>query len=290
MKGHSAGWFVLPSQFLNQQRSENLHLTLVMDALSPLLGKTMVIIAHPDDEAVGCGALLQRMPAPVVVFATDGAPRDAYFWEKYGSRQAYAELRQGEARAALGLAGVQQIEFLQAGEGQFVDQELFRCLAPALESLSALVRRHRPEALLTLAYEGGHPDHDSCSFLTTVLARSFSLPAWEMPLYFRRTDGTALCQQFRVCNGSEIALEPTTEEQEVKHRILAAYASQGEVLKQFSAATEWFRPQAAHDYSQPPHAGVLNYEAWGWPIKGSEVSAAFANFLQSTELTPASPS
>jgi LmbE family N-acetylglucosaminyl deacetylase len=261
-----------------------------MDALAPLLGKTLVLIAHPDDEAVGCGALMQRMSGPVVIFATDGAPRDPYFWEKTGSREAYAELRRREARASLGLAGVRHIESLQAGEGCFTDQELFRCLAPALESLSALVRRYSPQILLTLAYEGGHPDHDSCSFLTSVLARSFSLPAWEMPLYFRRTDGTALFQQFRSMNGTEVALQPTAQEQKTKHEMLAAYASQGEVLKQFSAATEWFRPQAAYDYLQPPHTGVLNYEAWGWPIKGSEVSAAFASFLQSAELASASRS
>jgi LmbE family N-acetylglucosaminyl deacetylase len=230
------------------------------------------------------------MKEPVVVFATDGAPHDQYFWEKAGSREAYADLRRQEARASLGLAGVRHIEFLQAGEGWFTDQELFRCLAPALESLSALVRRYSPRALLTLAYEGGHPDHDSCSFLTSVLARTLPLPAWEMPLYFRRTDGAALCQQFRLLNGTEVALQPTEQEQKTKREMLAAYASQGEVLKQFSAATEWFRPQAVYDYSQPPHTGVLNYEAWGWPIKGSEVSAAFASFLQSAELASASRS
>jgi LmbE family N-acetylglucosaminyl deacetylase len=144
--------------------------------------------------------------------------------------------------------------------------------------------------LLTLAYEGGHPDHDSCSFLASVLARGFSLPAWEMPLYFRKSDGAALCQQFRNMNGTEVSLEPTSEERRTKHAMLAAYVSQGEVLKQFSEASEWFRPQAAYDYSRPPHEGVLNYEGWGWPIKGAEVSAAFTNFLQSSELAPATRS
>lgn len=258
-----------------------------MDALAPLLGKTLVLVAHPDDEAVGCGALLQRMKEPVVVFATDGAPHDPYFWERTGSRQAYAELRRGEARAALGLARVRRVEFLKGGDGYFTDQELFRRLKPAVESLSVLLRSCRPRALLTLAYEGGHPDHDSCSFLAMLLARSFSLPAWEMPLYFRRKDGTTLCQQFRTLNGTEVALEPAAKEQATKREMLGAYASQGEVLKQFSAATEWFRPQAAYDYSQPPHPGVLNYEAWGWPIKGVEVSAAFADFLRSARPDPA---
>jgi LmbE family N-acetylglucosaminyl deacetylase len=277
-------WLVFHSSIVNQTIVIYSASHFLMDALAPLLGKTLVLIAHPDDEAVGCGALLQRMREPVVVFATDGAPHDPYFWEKYGSREAYAELRRQEARAALALAGVRHIEFLR-----ITDQELFRRLRPARESLSALVRHYRPQALLTLAYEGGHPDHDSCSFLASVLARTLSLPAWEVPLYFRRSNNAILFQQFRSLNGAEVSLQPTAEEQKSKGGMLAAYASQGEMLKQFSAATEWFRPQAAYDYSQPPHAGVLNYEAWGWPIKGAEVSAAFVNFLQSGELASTLP-
>ena len=50
--------------------------------LAPLLGRTLVIVAHPDDETITCGGLLQRMRDPCVVFATDGAPEDAYFWSR----------------------------------------------------------------------------------------------------------------------------------------------------------------------------------------------------------------
>src|SRR5574337_1118495 len=107
-----------------------------MDALAPLLGNTLVLIAHPDDEAVGCGALLQRMRDPVVVFATDGAPKDRYFWDKCGTREAYAELRRQEAQAALGLAGVRHVEFPRTADGYVMDQELFRTLPAAWEALS----------------------------------------------------------------------------------------------------------------------------------------------------------
>ena len=64
-----------------------------MHALAPLLGRTLIIVAHPDDEAVTCAALMQRMREPYVLFCTDGAPLDPYFWKKYGSREAYSLLR-----------------------------------------------------------------------------------------------------------------------------------------------------------------------------------------------------
>ncbi|PYX97930.1 MAG: hypothetical protein DMG63_13230 [Acidobacteria bacterium] len=67
--------------------------------LAPLLGRTLVIVAHPDDETITCGGLLQRMRDPCVVFATDGAPEDAHTWGRFGSRERSAAIREQEARA-----------------------------------------------------------------------------------------------------------------------------------------------------------------------------------------------
>ena len=80
-----------------------------MDALQPLLGTILVLVAHPDDEVIGFGALMQRMKQAVVVFATDGAPRDQYFWQPHGSRHAYAEIRRQEAQQALAIAGARPV-------------------------------------------------------------------------------------------------------------------------------------------------------------------------------------
>src|SRR5690242_7541613 len=85
---------------------------MTLSSLAPILGRTMVLVAHPDDESITCGGLLQGMRKPFVVFATDGAPEDEYFWGKHGSRIAYSRLRQGEARTALGHVGVSEVEFL----------------------------------------------------------------------------------------------------------------------------------------------------------------------------------
>jgi LmbE family N-acetylglucosaminyl deacetylase len=257
-----------------------------MNDLKALLGRTLVIVAHPDDEAVGCGALLQRMRDPVVVFATDGAPKDKYFWGRYGSREAYAKLREKEARQALGIVGVQRVHTLGAPAHTIVDQELFRCLSNAVKLAIALIDEVKPEALLTLSYEGGHPDHDSCNFLAYVLGRRRSLPIWEMPLYHRSTDGVGVFQEF-LGEGEEIVLQPTPEEIEKRKQMLRTYVSQGEMLQHFPATTERFRPLGRYDYSKPPHPGVLNYEAWQWPITGSEVAAAFSNFLQQERGIPA---
>ena len=36
----------------------------------------LVIAAHPDDDVIGAGALMARVPRVRVLYVTDGAPRD----------------------------------------------------------------------------------------------------------------------------------------------------------------------------------------------------------------------
>ena len=253
-----------------------------MDALKPLLGRTLLLVAHPDDESISCGALLQRVREPIVVYGTDGGPQDEFFWGKHGSRENYVEVRKKEARAALGAVGVTNVLWLADSDMKhFQDQHLFRHLPAAFEALRTLVERHKPDTILTLAYEGGHPDHDSCNFLGRQVADDLGLPAWEAPLYFRRGESNVLLQEFHTKNGTEIELIPTPEEQRRKRQMCEAYVSQRGVVSIFeNNDRERFRPMAAYDYSKPPHEGVLNYEAWQWPIKGQEVADKFQEFLR----------
>src|SRR5262249_20642409 len=100
-----------------------------MQELAPLLGRTLVLVAHQDDETLGCGALIQRMRSPLVVYATDGAPLNEKWWKPYGSRQAYADVRRSEALGALAALGVEKFEFLaDYAPGVTGDQQLFHYL------------------------------------------------------------------------------------------------------------------------------------------------------------------
>jgi LmbE family N-acetylglucosaminyl deacetylase len=250
--------------------------------LDELLGRTLVLVAHPDDECIAFGGLLQRITEPTVVFATNGSPADPYFWNKHGSREAYAAMRRREALASMAAAGVKDVIFLAdlPGGEALVDQELFHHLMPAFDLLADIARRRMVTALLTLAYEGGHPDHDSCSFLAAQLARFAGLPCWEAPLYHRNPDGSGTFQQFIEPAGGECEVQPTAEEIERKRQMCLAYPSQGDFLSHFQLTPEIVRPQIAYDYTRPPHAGKTNYEVWQWSMRAEQVSAAFADFLR----------
>jgi LmbE family N-acetylglucosaminyl deacetylase len=240
-----------------------------------LLGRTLVLVAHPDDEAVGCGALLQRIRDPIVVFGTDGAPQSGFFWTAYGSRQKYAEVRAREAQSALNLIGVTRFHFL-CEDSPIADQELFLQVPRAFGGLASLIETEHPQSILSLAYEGGHPDHDACSFLASLTGRQYKLPVWEMPLY-RLADGKIHYQSFIDSTG-EIKLTPSASELIKKKAMFDSYASQSHVLSEFCAEAEYFRPMPEYDFSRPPHPGCLNYEAWQWPMTSSDLCRAFRAF------------
>jgi len=233
----------------------------------------MIIVAHPDDEAIGAGMLLQRMQDPLLVFCTDGGPKDEFFWKAYGSREEYVHVRHQEAREAAEIAGVKKVAFLD-----FPDQELYLNLRGALTEVEKLANQHRIEAVLTHAYEGGHPDHDSCALLGYLLGRSLDLPVWEMPLYHQTTSG-GHAQSFVKRNGRSVRLRVKPSELKIKRRMVDAHQSQNLALSPFNLALERFRPQAIYDFREPPEAEVINYEAWQWRMKAVEVAAAFAVLL-----------
>lgn len=255
-----------------------------MDDFQRLLGTTVVVVAHPDDEVIGFGALMQQMKKPIVCFATDGAPRDDYFWKQYGSREAYAEIRRQEAQEALRIIGAEPVFLWERAPGGIADQELFKHLPVAVKALEQLIGEVRPECLLTLAYEGGHPDHDAACFIAWESGRRRNLPVWESPLYHRRPDGSGAVQTFPARTGQEIEIKVTPAALEKKFRMFQAYKSQRLVLDGFRPEIEQFRPIMNYDFTSRPVPWKLNYELWQWRMTGEEVAGEFASYLQSAIL------
>jgi N-acetylglucosamine malate deacetylase 2 len=250
-----------------------------MNRLIPLLGTTVVLVAHPDDEVIACGALVQQMVRPIVVFATDGAPRDEQFWKPYGSRENYAEVRRQEARAASFLGGTQTVFLSGRIQEGVADQELFRKVPAVVHVLEKLVADLCPHALLTLAYEGGHPDHDACCFIASVVGRRAGLPVWEAPLYHRDQEGKKIVQNFPTPTTKEVEVQIEGPLLVAKVEMFQTYESQKAMLESFGPEIEIFRPLANYDFMRPPLPWKLNYEHWGWPMTGEEVAGEFRKYL-----------
>lgn len=252
--------------------------------MQALLGRTMLIVAHPDDETGTASILLQRTSDAMVVYCTDGAPDDRWFWHRYGSREAYAALRRREALEALSVIGVKGVSFLSnSSPTDFRDQALHNSLPTAINLLERLVNWYEPDAIVTSAYEGGHPDHDSCSFISSVLRIETGVPVWEVPLYHRDAKGDLRCQSFADSDGSELKLVPSETELVKKRAMIRAYQSQSDLDIFTSCPVEYLRLQKVYDYTRPP-SQTINYETWAWKVSATEVCARFQEVLRTRKL------
>ena len=227
--------------------------------MSPLSQRVLVIAPHPDDESIAAGILIQRTAKACIIFVTDGAPThpNAPIPVSFPSPSAYAAQREMEAQAAVAVLSVERYEFLR-----IPDLRLVSYLADAFDRIWRIVSDFKPDAILTTAYEGGHPDHDCCSFLASLLRSQAQV--WEVPLYTLGPNGHTVRRSFRQKNGTEMVIWPTYAEWRRKRSALAFYESQRSVIRWLSRLTEIMRPQPSYDFSKPPHSGELLYERNRW--------------------------
>lgn len=232
--------------------------------------RALILAAHPDDETIGASVLLSRFPQSSVVFLTDGAPRDARLWSAgvHGSREDYAETRRQEALHALNYAAipVQRVFWLGG-----LDQEAVFEIGLLAERFANSIAEIRPEIVITHAYEGGHPDHDSAAVVTTIATSSLENPplVLEMTSYHAR-DGRCVTGEFLNSDPrSECFFELSREDRERKRQMMDTYASQRLVLENFPIDCERLRLAPEYDFGKSPHPGKLWYECMGWPMTGA---------------------
>ncbi len=234
------------------------------------LGHTLILQPHPGDE-IACAGLLQHCRNPVVVFATDGMTDAESSCPTYRRRETLRYLRRQEATTALILAGVRQVEFLSDYRNKLSDLRLYRAVPHLFNVICQMIARYHPETVLVPAYEGGHPDHDVCSFVGALIRKRLNLPVWEMPLYHKSDTGELVGQRFREMNGSELIYLLNPQEVSQRAAMVACYTSRRDFADLSADDTECYRPQAEYDYSRPPQNGTVNYENWRCPVSPAEL-------------------
>jgi N-acetylglucosamine malate deacetylase 2 len=248
--------------------------------------RLLVLAAHPDDETLGASALLGRCATCAVAFLTDGATRDPNFRPGWtGTTEAYAAGRRQEAVAALAIAQIPPESLFWLGA---TDQECVGELDRAIPRFANVLGAFAADAVVTHAYEGGHPDHDTAALLAMIALSSLGArqrtELFEMACYHAR-DGQRITGEFLPAPSGDSAggfvtrLTLTEEERNRKARMLACYATQQEVLRGFPMEPERLRPAPQYDFSQPPHTGALWYECLGWPMTGERWRASAATLL-----------
>ncbi len=240
--------------------------------------RLLVFAAHPDDETIACGGLLQRVPVALVVFAVDGAPAGYGIEGKFGSLKKYSDERFKEAGRALGLARNCSFQRLRMrSEAYFPDRRLFQYLAEAADSLVGIAREFLPDAIVSHAFEGGHIDHDACSLLARRVADEVSLSQYEFPLYWKNENGLDIFQEFRDLQEDEMELNLSEVEIATKAGMFAEYKTQREVMEMFPINKERFRSVRVSDSAQA--SWDLSYPGnWRSRLDARAVRQRFAEF------------
>jgi LmbE family N-acetylglucosaminyl deacetylase len=138
-------------------------------------GALLCVFAHQDDE-YGVAARLAREGGNgrrvLCAFLTNGAARVP------------ASIRDEESRGVLQSVGVRNEDMFFLGSAHDVpDGALVEHLEPALRMLEEAVVGREVGEVLTLAWEGGHQDHDAAHLVAVAFARRHGLRCREFPLY-----------------------------------------------------------------------------------------------------------
>ncbi|HEV3045037.1 MAG TPA: PIG-L family deacetylase [Roseiarcus sp.] len=221
--------------------------------------RVAVVVAHPDDETIGCGALLARLRNVNIVVVTDGAPKDVANARRAGFAVAadYGRARALELRSALDIAGVPEQQVFAMGVG---DGGVWRALVSITQRLAAFFAEHGVEMVLTHAFEGGHSDHDGVAYCVRLAASLLFRRAptvVEMPYYHHGARGLTF-QTF--CDGEEEIVARLTKAQVARKRAMFdAFPSQKHILDRLDPSVERFRVAKPCDFRSPPNRGVLRY-------------------------------
>jgi LmbE family N-acetylglucosaminyl deacetylase len=243
-------------------------------------GRILLLIPHPDDEVVGCGAAITRARAAgaelFAIYLTTGiAPIDQQWrWRRADQRRRIARRRAEALRVAARL-GLHPLRFEEWPARTLKDH-----LPEALDRVASILA-DPAKAIDTIwvpAYEGGHQDHDVTNMLASTLAerdddltggagtgadRGGRLRILEFAEYNFR-DRAVHSHEFVASSHDDVVLVLTARERQLKADLLETYASERGNLRHIEIGRERFRPLARYDYRRPPHPRPLFYERFHW--------------------------
>jgi len=222
------------------------------------MAQVIFVFAHQDDEIAAASRIrfhIARGDAVTCVYLTDGASRVA------------SNVRDAESRRVLSALGVTDVLFLGSEHG-IADGKLPEHLDRALALLESVTPPSSAALLevVTLAWEGGHQDHDAAHLVALVFAHRRGVPCRELPLY--NGEGTR-GPFFRVGHpiGDGWQTRRITQREKFANALLCRfYASQRMTwlgLMPFLfllPARELIRDVSRSRATAPPHRGRLLYE------------------------------
>lgn len=255
--------------------------------------RILILIPHPDDEVVACGASIGRARAEGAelfgLFVTTGCIAQELLWPwQKDKHDLYVARRRVEAEKAARLLGFKPVGFALRPTRSVV-----REMKQVLEEIREAIVRYDIDQIWVPAYEGGHTDHDTLNCLAAITrAAQGDVSVIEFAEYNyanRRTNANA----FPRAGTMDQMIRLTAEEKARKKEALSLYKSERKNLGYVGLAHESFRSLPQHDYTRPPHEGRLWYARFHWVpfrhpridfTKPSALCAQLSSFAQANGL------
>ena len=226
------------------------------------MARVVFVFAHQDDELATASRIRHARAGGeevTCVYLTDGASRVA------------SDIRDAESRRVLESLDVHDVRFLGSRE-RIPDGALPEHLDRALELVEGEIEA--VDEVVTLAWEGGHQDHDAAHLVAAVFAARRGVRCVEMPLYNgHRMPGPFFRVQHPIGGGWRVRRISLREK--LANALLARhYRSQRSTwlallpLALLAPARELTRDVDLARAEAPPHRGALLYERrfrYPWP-------------------------
>lgn len=247
--------------------------------------RLLILVAHPDDEAIGAGALLGHYPDAIVAHLTDGGGVEEVTAKARGfeSRAAYASARRAEVIAALSLVGIPEQRVRSLG---IPDGEAGRRLVESCHQIMDLLDDVQPDVVLTHPYEGGHSDHDAAAFGVHLAAGILRREGGKAPVIleltsYHHSNGRRVRGRFLFRDGVRVRTVILDDTQRaLKAGMFSIFSSQKDVLDKFPTSVERFRVAPRYLFTEAPHQGLLDYERFCVNITGNEWRAMAGKALE----------
>jgi LmbE family N-acetylglucosaminyl deacetylase len=215
------------------------------------------------------------LPAVKILHLSDGAALSQEELEVAGSdtNAEYVARRREECAEALALANVEPSSIENR---DFAQGGLAYSLVDSTKLVLEFLRKTSPRAVITHAYEGGHPDHDAAAFSVhwaACLLRDHGLEPptiFEMAVYPGGNGQSKVPEFLHSPSRESTTLLLDAKANDLKARMFACLKTQSLVLANSPLGPEKFRQAPAYDFRLPPHLGKLHYEEFPWSMTGKE--------------------
>lgn len=221
----------------------------------------LFVFAHQDDE-VAYLCLMKRL--------VESGREVKVIWVTDGAYSVPAEVRRRESMKTMKMLGVgeEELEFWEYPDGRSIRfaRDIVHRLAESMQGIE-------PSEVYTVAFEGGHPDHDFTHFAAVTAARRRDGPpaVYEAPLYNKYGAGYAAFNRFIPAETETLFTPMGRDDVRFKLRAILNYKSQLWIILvpallfgggKLLGGGEPYREVPAWNYRQPPHEGRLFYEGW----------------------------